>query len=170
MSLRVLNGFYTSTLLFFFLTLTGCSSSKQVVAPQPSTSTVTTPDIQTQSQLSFVNVYEEWKGTPYRLGGTTKRGIDCSAFVQVGYSDVYQTLLPRTTGELAKMGKSVSKQQAKYGDLVFFKTGYRLRHVGIYIGNNQFMHASTSKGVIVSRLDNPYWQRAFWQIRRMPIH
>ncbi|MGF1690869.1 NlpC/P60 family protein [Photobacterium kagoshimensis] len=121
------------------------------------------------SSVSFVHVYDEWRGTPYRLGGTTKRGIDCSAFVQVGYSDVYQTMLPRTTGELATMGKLVSKKQAKYGDLVFFKTGYRLRHVGIYIGNNEFMHASTSKGVIVSRLDNPYWKRAFWQIRRMPI-
>lgn len=167
----MLNGFSSFSLLFLLLSLAGCSSSQQSVAPQAAEVGVASFHPNTpKPQPSFVNVYDEWKGTPYRLGGTTKRGIDCSAFVQIGYSSVYQTMLPRTTGELVKMGQMVSKKQAQYGDLVFFKTGYRLRHVGIYIGNDEFMHASTSKGVIVSRLDNPYWKQAFWQIRRISFN
>lgn len=116
----------------------------------------------------FDGVYHSWKGTPYRLGGTTKKGIDCSAFVQVGYSSVYQMMLPRTTLQLVKKGRKVSRSSAKEGDLVFFRTGRNTRHVGIYLGNSEFMHASQSKGVMISRLDNPYWKRHFWQIRRMP--
>ena len=115
----------------------------------------------------FDGVYHNWKGTPYRYGGSSKKGIDCSAFVQVGYSSVYQKLLPRTTLELVKKGKQVKRNKAKEGDLVFFRTGRNSRHVGIYLGNLEFLHASQSKGVIISRLDNPYWQRHFWQIRRL---
>ncbi|OAN13366.1 hypothetical protein A3K86_15775 [Photobacterium jeanii] len=151
--------------------LSGCSSTPSSVAPVSAVTPSSKPSHIAKKptpQVNFVNVYQEWKGTPYRLGGTTKRGIDCSAFVQVGYADVYQTMLPRTTSELAKVGQWVSRNKARYGDLVFFKTGYRTRHVGIYIGNDEFLHASTSQGVIVSRLDNPYWRRTFWQIRRMP--
>ncbi|MGB2078615.1 MAG: NlpC/P60 family protein [Vibrio sp.] len=137
------------------LFLAGCSSS-----PDP---------IQTSSSArhGMQHVYQEWKGTPYRLGGTTKRGIDCSAFTQVAMRDVYQVNLPRTTEQLAQQGSKVSRSNAAYGDLVFFKTGWRTRHVGIYVGNNQFMHASTSKGVIISSLDNVYWKSKFWQIRRV---
>ncbi len=116
----------------------------------------------------FDGVYHTWKGTPYRLGGTTKKGIDCSAFVQVGYSSVYQMMLPRTTLELVKKGRKISRNNAKEGDLVFFRTGRNTRHVGIYLGNSEFLHASQSRGVMISRLDNPYWKRHFWQIRRMP--
>lgn len=112
-------------------------------------------------------VYREWQGTPYRLGGTNKRGIDCSAFTQIAMYDVYRLDLPRTTSQLVNKGKKVSRSNASYGDLVFFKTGSRTRHVGIYIGNNQFMHASTSKGVIISSLSNSYWKSKFWQIRRV---
>ncbi|OBU17278.1 peptidase P60 [Photobacterium aquimaris] len=115
----------------------------------------------------FDGVYHNWKGTPYRYGGSSKKGIDCSAFVQVGYSSVYQKMLPRTTLELVKKGKQVKRHTAKEGDLVFFRTGRNSRHVGIYLGNSEFLHASQSKGVIISRLDNPYWKRHFWQIRRL---
>ncbi|WP_297478269.1 NlpC/P60 family protein [uncultured Photobacterium sp.] len=115
----------------------------------------------------FNRVYRNWKGTPYRYGGSSKKGIDCSAFVQVGYSSVYKKALPRTTLQLVKKGKKVNRNNAKEGDLVFFRTGRNSRHVGIYLGNLKFMHASQSKGVIISRLDNPYWRRHFWQIRRL---
>ncbi|OLQ70807.1 peptidase P60 [Photobacterium proteolyticum] len=119
---------------------------------------------------TFNRVYESWKGTPYRLGGKSRRGIDCSAFVQVGYYDVFNKVLPRTTGEQARMGRWIPLADAKEGDLVFFKTGRRLRHVGIYLGNAEFLHASTSQGVMISSLANPYWRRAFWQVRRVPIY
>ena len=119
------------------------------------------------NQPSFDLVYQTWKGTPYRLGGNSRRGIDCSAFVQIGYQEVFDRILPRTTLEQARQGRKVSLGQARKGDLVFFKTGRTLRHVGIYLGNREFLHASTSRGVVISSLDTPYWRRAFWQARRI---
>ncbi|WP_082732158.1 NlpC/P60 family protein [Photobacterium aquimaris] len=168
------NGFFikkTILQVFVLLSVVGCSSSSvnDTVDKKPLTSTPK----QTVAQLLPVNngmfdgVYRSWKGTPYRYGGSSKKGIDCSAFVQVGYSSVYQKILPRTTLELVKKGKQVKRHTAKEGDLVFFRTGRNSRHVGIYLGNSEFLHASQSKGVIISRLDNPYWKRHFWQIRRL---
>ncbi|PFG56102.1 NlpC/P60 family protein [Vibrio sp. ES.051] len=113
--------------------------------------------------------YNEWHGTPYRLGGTQKSGIDCSAFVQKAFIEAYQYSLPRTTRQQSKQGVELSWTDAKQGDLVFFKTRRTIYHVGIYLGNKQFMHASTSKGVIISRIDNPYWASKFWQIRRVTL-
>lgn len=163
--------------------LSGCSSNLGVneAASKPArvesvdnyqqrNQSIPTALIPSLSTPSFSMVYESWKGTPYRLGGNSKRGIDCSAFVQVGYSDVFNRLLPRTTGELARIGRWIPQAEAKEGDLVFFKTGRSLRHVGIYLGKSEFLHASTSRGVMISRLDNPYWRRAFWQMRRVQIY
>ncbi len=69
--------------------------------------------------------------------------------------------------EQRKLGFAVKKSQLKVGDLLFFKTGWSSRHVGIYIGNNEFMHASTSQGVMISSLDNSYWKQKYWQARRL---
>ncbi|HDM8159672.1 TPA: C40 family peptidase [Vibrio harveyi] len=113
--------------------------------------------------------YNEWEGTPYRLGGTKKSGIDCSAFVQKAFVEAYKMSLPRTTRQQSKQGVEMSWSGAQQGDLVFFKTKRSTYHVGIYLGNKQFMHASTSKGVIISRIDNPYWASKFWQVRRVTM-
>lgn len=113
--------------------------------------------------------FNEWEGTPYRLGGTKKSGIDCSAFVQKAFVEAYQMSLPRTTRQQSKQGVEMSWSDAQQGDLVFFKTRRSTYHVGIYLGNKQFMHASTSKGVIISRIDNPYWASKFWQVRRVTM-
>ncbi|MFZ8767765.1 NlpC/P60 family protein [Vibrio harveyi] len=113
--------------------------------------------------------YNEWEGTPYRLGGTKKSGIDCSAFVQKAFVEAYKMSLPRTTRQQSKQGVDMSWSDAQQGDLVFFKTKRSTYHVGIYLGNKQFMHASTSKGVIISRIDNPYWASKFWQVRRVTM-
>lgn len=113
--------------------------------------------------------FNEWEGTPYRLGGTKKTGIDCSAFVQKAFVEAYQMSLPRTTRQQSKQGVEMSWSDAQQGDLVFFKTRRSTYHVGIYLGNKQFMHASTSKGVIISRIDNPYWASKFWQVRRVTM-
>lgn len=118
---------------------------------------------------SLFDFYDEWEGTPYRLGGTKKSGIDCSAFVQKAFVEAYQMSLPRTTRQQSKQGIEMSWSDAQQGDLVFFKTRRSTYHVGIYLGNKQFMHASTSKGVIISRIDNPYWASKFWQVRRVTM-
>ncbi|MCG7496393.1 NlpC/P60 family protein [Vibrio sp. Of7-15] len=113
------------------------------------------------------NHYDNWKGTPYRLGGDSKFGIDCSAFVQITMQSVYNQSLPRTTAQQQYSGTQIAYNELQQGDLVFFKTGKKIRHVGVYVGGRKFMHASTSKGVIVSRLDNPYWADAYWHARRV---
>ncbi|KJG09815.1 peptidase P60 [Photobacterium kishitanii] len=159
-------------ILFVLLASVGCSSTPAVNETATTKSLTPPPKLQIKPALPLDNgvfdgVYHSWKGTPYRYGGSSKKGIDCSAFVQVGYSSVYQKLLPRTTLELVKKGKQVKRNTAKEGDLVFFRTGRNTRHVGIYLGNSEFLHASQSKGVMISRLDNPYWKRHFWQIRRL---
>lgn len=96
-------------------------------------------------------------GTPYAYGGTTSRGFDCSGFIQQVFQDV-NIALPRTTSEQYKDGTSVSKSNLEVGDLVFFNTsGKGVSHAGIYIGSNQFIHSSTSNGVSVSSINDPYY-------------
>lgn len=111
----------------------------------------------------------EWKGTRYRLGGNSKSGIDCSGFMQVTFKELFGIDLPRTTTEQAKAGERISKDELRTGDLVFFKTGRgpNGKHVGVYVKNGQFLHASTKGGVIYSDLESPYWSKAFWQARRL---
>jgi len=111
--------------------------------------------------------FSQWQGTPYRLGGNSKRGIDCSALVQHIYRDSFNITLPRTTEIQAKQGYLVYRDQLQIGDLVFFKTSWTTRHVGIYIGNDDFIHASTSNGVITSSLNNVYWKARYWQAKRI---
>lgn len=112
---------------------------------------------------------QEWKGTRYRLGGTTKKGVDCSGFTQLTYRDLFGIQLPRMTVDQAKMGRKVSKRDLKTGDLVFFNTGRgpNGKHVGIFVKDDLFLHASTKGGVIYSSLNSPYWSKAFWQARRL---
>ena len=102
--------------------------------------------------------YQSWKGTPYAYGGSSKSGIDCSAFVQVTMNRVANINLPRTTRTQINQGQSVRLSQLKPGDLVFFQTGANQLHNGVYMGNGQFMHASSTVGVTVSELQNVYWQ------------
>ncbi len=113
---------------------------------------------------------KQWKGTPYQLGGNSLNGIDCSAFVQRTFNDKFDIHLPRTTIAQTSQGTPIAKDNLKPGDLVFFKTNWRGGsglHVGIYNGNNQFIHASTSKGVMTSSLDEKYWKQRFYQARRI---
>ncbi|MBD2781231.1 bifunctional murein DD-endopeptidase/murein LD-carboxypeptidase [Xenorhabdus sp. 42] len=115
----------------------------------------------------ILDQYADWKGVAYRFGGSTKRGIDCSAFVQRTFHDQFGMALPRSTSEQQNIGKTVNRSKLREGDLVLFKTGIRRRHVGIYIGNNQFVHASTSSGVIVSKLTDHYWNKRYYGARRV---
>lgn len=111
----------------------------------------------------------EWKGTRYRLGGNSKRGIDCSGFTQLTFKELFGISLPRMTTEQAKVGVKVAKSDLQAGDLVFFNTGRgpNGKHVGIYVKDGQFLHASTKGGVIYSSLNSPYWSKAYWQARRL---
>ncbi len=122
----------------------------------------------TNSTIYLLNkAYKKYKGTPYRYGGTTSLGFDCSGFTQRVFSEYFHHKLPRTTKAMMKTGKKISKKQLKPGDLVFFHPSRRYYHVGIYIGNGAFIHASTSKGVMKSLLTNSYWKKKYIFSRRV---
>lgn len=112
---------------------------------------------------------EQWRGVPYRYGGLSESGVDCSGFVYLTFQSRLGLELPRTTDELARRGERVGRGDLRPGDLVFFKTGFRDRHVGIYMGGGRFLHASTSRGVITSSLNNQYWRKHYWKARRLDL-
>lgn len=107
----------------------------------------------------------QWIGVPYHTGGDTKRGTDCSGLTSQIYKKVYKTKLSRSSEEQKdKDTHRVAKRNLREGDLVFFsspRSRKKVAHVGIYLKNNKFIHASTSKGVIVSRLNEDYYTR-YW--------
>jgi peptidoglycan endopeptidase LytE len=109
----------------------------------------------------FVKVATGFLGAPYRLGGSTVKGIDCSAFVRKMYQ-LFDISLPRTAREQSHVGQSVDKNELLEGDLVFFRTRKPVGHVGIYLGNNEFVHASSRDKVVrIDNLDSPYFQKRF---------
>lgn len=108
-----------------------------------------------------------WDGTPHIWGGETRAGVDCSAFVMRIYADALGVDLPRTTEAQAQLGRPVSPSELTTGDLVFFRTAPKTRHVGIYLRDGEFAHAGASEGVTRSHLSTDYWQRTYWMSRRL---
>ncbi len=137
------------------LLLTGCGSSARLA---------------TDTQAVERNLRAEarsWQGAPHRLGGTTKRGVDCSGLVQVVFDDLFDVQLPRTTEDQVHVGDKVRRSGLTPGDLVFFRPTPKSRHVGIYVGNGEFFHVSSSQGAMISRLEEPYWRQRYWTARRV---
>jgi len=125
-------------------------------------------EVETIDNIELFEMIEDWYGTPYRLGGSTKNGIDCSAFMQVMYSGLFGITLPRTSREQYNIVRPVSLTDLKEGDLVFFKTrGSGVSHVGFYLQNNKFVHAGSSTGVVVSDLTDTYWSKHFLRAGRL---
>ena len=110
---------------------------------------------------------DDWYGTPYRLGGTTKKGVDCSAFTQFLFTSVYGLNIPRTAREQYNLTSRLSRTELKEGDLIFFNTRGGVSHVGVYLQNNKFVHASTSGGVMISDIFDEYWARKFVGVGRL---
>jgi cell wall-associated NlpC family hydrolase len=107
-------------------------------------------------------------GEPYRYGGTTRKGWDCSGFVSTIYHKTLNINLPRTSEEMFRSSFQIPPSYARPGDLVFFKISHKkASHVGIFMGDNQFIHVSTSDGVIISSLNDPYYQRYLLGLRRI---
>jgi cell wall-associated NlpC family hydrolase len=110
---------------------------------------------------------DRWAGVPHEWGGTSRQGIDCSSLVQTVYSEAFAVSVPRTTEAQADVGTRVSRRALRPGDLVFFLPSRGKPHVGIYLSDGEFVHASSSRGVTVSNLDRSYWTDAWWQARRV---
>ncbi|WP_425060359.1 hypothetical protein SCACP_10500 [Sporomusa carbonis] len=142
-------------LLIFLLVLInipGYAAPKKPVQPEPD---------------SVVKTAEKYLKTPYKFGGESPKGFDCSGFVKYVYNK-HGKKLPRTSDDQYMTGKKVAKANLKAGDLVFFTTyAPGASHVGIYCGNGKFIHVSSSRGVMISRMDEPYWKPRYLGARRV---
>ena len=154
-----------SSFIFFLFCLTGCRTA---TPPLDYRALVRAADrlgldIGPRDNHALYLEAARWIGTPYRNGGQSLRGTDCSGFVRQVYQKVYGIELPRSTAQQVQEGKRVSRRKLREGDLVFFHNGARrkrkrrVNHVGIYLKDDRFIHASTSRGVMVSRLSEAYW-------------
>ena len=114
----------------------------------------------------FMDFYNDWKNVKYKMGGSSRTGIDCSAFTQKAFKEKFGIELPRTTLTQVNVGVEVKKSDLKMGDLVFFKTSKVNKHVGIYMGNGDFLHSSI-KGVQFTKLDKPFYKDSYWTARRI---
>lgn len=110
-------------------------------------------------RAALLQEHSAWKGVPYRLGGSDRRGLDCSAFTQRVYRERFGIAIPRETSSQRIAGRALPPSRAVPGDLLFFNTGPRDRHVGIYVGGELFLHVSTQAGVMLSSLAESYWAR-----------
>jgi len=114
-------------------------------------------------QVMYQTIYD-WLGTPYKYSGDCKDGIDCSGFVCMLYKKSFDITLAQSAADIYKEVKPLKKSALKEGDLVFFKIKKkRVSHVGVYVGNNKFAHASVQQGVIISDLDEPYYKKYFFK-------
>ena len=144
--------------------LVGCSSSRPPAAVEGETSQEWTPET---AENRLRSAAEDWDGTPHEWGGSSANGVDCSGLVQSVFAEEFQLSVPRTTEQQARVGRTVSRSALQPGDLVFFRPAEKKRHVGIYLSNGDFLHASSSDGVRVSPLDRSYWTDHWWQARRV---
>ncbi len=111
---------------------------------------------------TLLDAVDEWYGVRYRVGGNTKSGVDCSGFTVAVYAAAYGMMLPRISRDQYRMSRKISTTELQQGDLVFFNTtGRGVSHVGVYLGNNKFIHASVSRGVMVNDLFETYYLRRF---------
>jgi len=165
--------------LFLSAFLISCNSSKRVVTKKSKTTKTTktsssTPSNATSKKIvNIINHAKSFKGTRYKYGGTTKKGMDCSGLIVTAFKKE-DVLLPRTTADLSKRGDWIDVKKVKEGDLLFFatsKNNRRINHVGIVTssrpGHVEFIHASSSRGVMISNLAERYWYLAYVQARRV---
>ncbi len=148
-------------LLLVALFFSACSSRRNTVKPG---STAAAKAADAMSHLKNRSLYKfitDWTGVQYRLGGLDKRGVDCSGFALLLQKDIYGNTLPRRSRDQADAVKEKSMGQLNEGDLIFFSFGGgAVDHVGVYLNNNYFVHASTTRGVVVDDLSLPAYQRA----------
>ena len=118
-------------------------------------------DVEELTNKDLYRFIDDWYGTHYRMGGTTKKGIDCSAFSGTLMSSIYTFSVPRTAREQYKICERLDKENLMTGDLVFFNTRGGVSHVGVFLANDRFVHASSSKGITISNLNDSYYSKRF---------
>ncbi len=154
--------------------LSGCKSHKKIMPSDKARTGIETIQIGNGNKIGKKIVEESmtWIGTPYKYAAQTKgEGTDCSGMVMKVYEDITGQKLPRNSARQAEYCRKILPEEVKMGDLVFFATGKeagKITHVGIIIDDSSFIHASTSKGVLISNLYSPYYKRTFIMFGRVP--
>lgn len=115
------------------------------------------PPSDSSLRAALLQHFDRWEGTPYHFGGNSRRGIDCSGFVHAIFRDALGIEVPRSTKLLSGIRRRVSFTDLRAGDIIIFRTSPGVLHAGIYVGQGQFIHASKSRGVMLSSFSNPYW-------------
>ena len=171
--------------LFLVLTIaallcSGCSTQKQAATPAkavPSLTMFSADDYidrqnMSDTQIALIREICTWQGTPYEFGGSDKgKGADCSGLILKVFLDITEVKLPRNSAEQAEFCKHIKQSHVKPCDLVFFATGSdreKVSHVGLVLNTDLFIHSSSSKGVIITRLDNPWWHERLIGFGRVP--
>lgn len=115
----------------------------------------------------FLSNAIDWLGVPYKYGGCTKEGTDCSCFVITFYKDVYGINLPRKSEDMLAKSTVIDRENLTTGDLLFFKiAGDKVSHVAIYVSKGNFIHATTSKGVMINNLEENYYKKYYYKAGR----
>jgi lipoprotein Spr len=118
-------------------------------------------DVELITNNKLYNFIDDWWATRYRYGGTTKNGIDCSAFTETLMNEAYGLILQRTAKGQFKQCNKIAKENLQEGDLVFFNTRGGVSHVGVFLGNNYFVHSSVHAGVTINSLNDDYYDRKY---------
>jgi lipoprotein Spr len=140
------------------------SSSRRLEKKYAELLNVSPGDISNTSLYSFI---DEWYGVPYKYGGKNKNGIDCSNFTSTLYRSIYKKELNGTSSSIFKQCRVIPLKDLKEGDLVFFKIEKDdISHIGVYLQNNKFVHATTKKGVMIDDLDEAYYKKYFYKAGR----
>lgn len=162
------------------LAAAGCHSQRHTVRGSRGQQTVRTDDTDDDiyarppagpdAEKRLVDAARRWLGTPYRYGGNDRSGVDCSGFTCAVFVEATGIKLPRSSREQADFCRRIERRGLRTGDLVFFSSkggGSRVNHVAIYIGDNKIIHATSSRGVIVSDLAERYWSTHFFGCGRV---
>lgn len=172
--IRLGNRLVVMLIILFTLSLGSCHSSKKVapsVDDRPTSGDVVIPHGDKRGEKVVKEAYT-WIGTPYKYGGDKRgEGTDCSGMVMRVYQKAVDIKLPRSSRDQSDFCETVKSKDVKKGDLVFFATGKdpkRVSHVGIIVDDDSFIHASSSKGVVVSHLSSDYYRRRFIKFGRVP--
>ena len=147
--------FIIASIVLLALALTGCSgpAKRMDSVPQP---------LSKKEAGKLISELEKHIGEPYRNGGLSSKGWDCSGLVRTAFSRALALELPRTSEDMHIRGTEIPIEKGRAGDLVFFDIGSKKpSHVGVFLGNSEFIHVSTSSGVIVSSLNEKYYKRHF---------
>lgn len=162
----------TYALLLFMILLVNPAFSSPFRDGGSVTAKTSLPD-EKEMRDKILTEFARWEGVKYQLGGTSEKGIDCSSLMQeiyhTAFADTLNERLPRTTARQINHGVSTMRANLRPGDLVFFRMAASERHVGVYVGDAQFIYASTSKGVMISNLQNDYWVKRHTTARRIIV-